>query len=510
MSLPEDSASQIAGASPLEAPDERLLALALENLTPFATDDTSRPRLVWHPQVHQHFGERCVFFVIRLREQKLEESMAEMERLLGDANVGTYSIYVLYGNYDVLIRAWTTAPARERLERLLDSRVGLVALWEELQVEQVRYLWAGPYSPLSSKSIEIHRDAISLLAPYRGGEQDIPHDVFEAARGLCQAGLLHLLPGRDPRSIKIYVALQPQPGGSSRTRALEQLIQRLYDTGLSTVSLYSGIGFASHLIKVIVTEFHSVLDVVQRLEPIGATFSMRTTSMIIATPHVRESDELVMTGGSVNPYLLQIAGVIGGDYEHRLLELDYDVQEPLTRLFLSYSRLLATSCDGVFVALIRAVIDRRVEDLYRELVILMHFEFVLKQYLKRHLASTLDETQISSTLTEVVKTMPKYKMEAGENPDIELLSIGTAAQLIKRLADDGIVTTPEPLSEALGDGWAAILERYTKQIRNPIAHGTAFTAPYAERFLAQWREYAELVCKICVLYTKLLAEGEGR
>lgn len=457
--------------------------------------------------MHQHYGERCLYFVLRVRDLQVTNTAEVIDALMGEARVGTYSVYLLYGVYDVLIRTWLTATARDRLEALLDTRVGIIADWEEFQVEHIRYLWAGDYVALTSRVIETHRQNIETVARFTGTPETAAQ-LLTTAEALLDARILHVLLSRSPDTIKHYVALQSQHGGSSRTRAVDDLVKRLRAAGLETVSLYSGVGFATHLIKSVVNAFPDVLRRLNLIAPIASTYNMRTTSMLIATSHVAESDVLLTNTNLANPLLAQIIGVIGSQYELRLIDLPDDDQNNITSVFRKYSSLLGTACDRLFISLLRSLLDETLDDLSRELSLLMHFEHVLKEYFRDYISGSMGNQAAAKALAEAAKQMPKYRTEVGDDPSIDHLALGTTAQLLNHLVRNGLLDEPAIIQQKLGPAWAAVIEQFTKTVRNPLAHGTIFTADYRRRFLNHWQDNSRLICQICLLYTHLVDTSE--
>src|SRR6266508_2647291 len=101
----------------MAATDEtrELVRRALERENPFAGSTFDGPRLIWHPEVHRLFGERCVFFILQIQDPQLGPTEEEVGLLVSKAGAAARAVYPLYGYYDVLVRAWVTPAIRDRL-----------------------------------------------------------------------------------------------------------------------------------------------------------------------------------------------------------------------------------------------------------------------------------------------------------------------------------------------------------------------------------------------------------
>lgn len=446
--------------------------------------------------MHHHYGERCVFFLVRVQEHQLSDSAVPLSDLMSSAGAVSHSIYLLWGYYDVLVRAWVTPATRDRLIQAFDNALHLVAEYEEFQVETTNYLWMPPSESLTPKVIESHRAKI-----------DSVYDAIAAQEGpdtaalleLHADGLIHVLPGRTDNPVKFFVSLSTFPNVSNtRLRGLQAVLNHL-SSGDPWVTVYSGIGFASHLLRFAAPSFDEVLSIVeQEVAPLAEKLRMRTTTLIVATSQTVESDEINPRISEIGSVLAALGSILGAEYEMSIPGLPDDVQDQLRRVFSKYSStLLGGPAEGLFLGLMRSRIDQKMSEVNRELAQLLHFELLFKRFLADALSRQGDDWE--ARVLEAAHPTSRRQERVGR-AKLGEQSLGTLAQGANRLADPAMRAR---FNEVLGDEWVATIERYTGMIRNPFAHGATFTPEFAERFFGKWAEYAELLCKLGIAFQNL-------
>jgi len=152
----------------------------------FSRRNIHEPRLVWNPAVHELYGEKCYYYLLRMKnpQQKLVDVF---EAVLKEVGINSYCIYVLYGYYDVLLRIWARPERRATLSHRLekDARFLAIEAVEEFIAEVVEYMWAGKITPQD-------------VAPYKNRVEDLCRAVAagsaldaELVSSLMHAGLLH-------------------------------------------------------------------------------------------------------------------------------------------------------------------------------------------------------------------------------------------------------------------------------------------------------------------------------
>lgn len=480
---------------------EAFESFAASTSDPFTGTTMHGPRLLWHPEVHRHYGERCLFFLLQVHEHQIDNAAADIGSLVRGAGVRSQSVHVLYGVFDVLLRVWATPIARDRLILALDESVTVVARYEEFQVEQIRYLWDGEYAAQSAYAIEPHREDVQAV--FAATDRSDPVPITPLVR-LYEDGLVHLLPRRDPGSLRFYVALTPLPGAGAltRVRGLDVVTRSLIEQGLaSSLSVYSGIGFAAHLLSFVAKSFDAIHDYVKRTGALGQLLNMRTLTLLAANSDAVESDSL-NPQTEIAPELAALANILGEPYEGLLLRLPLNEQHEIGEVYRKFSQLLGTSFSDLFLAIMKARIDGDLSPLNEKLSISLHFENLLRSFLRDTFAAYLGEDEYESKAREIALSIPKLGPETS-NFRFNFLSIGSLAQIANRMAQEGLVPDSD-LRAMLGDDFVADLETFAAAIRNPFAHGATFGEAFARAFLDKWRSRAELLCRIGLAHDRLV------
>lgn len=80
---------------------------------------------VWNYQVHQRFGESLYYFLVDLKPVEMRTLRAHLESFILEKELGGLRVFVLFGEYDLMIRAWLHPSVAHQLPGLLDGRVPL-------------------------------------------------------------------------------------------------------------------------------------------------------------------------------------------------------------------------------------------------------------------------------------------------------------------------------------------------------------------------------------------------
>lgn len=479
-----------------ETEEREYLNVASTMADPFIGRDPCQPRLLWHPKVHAAYGERCVFFRIRVHKHHLSASVDELDSLLRGIGVRAYSIYPLWGYYDFLVRTWLTPLTRTRVMETLDQAIGLVADYEEFQTEQIVYIWSikqGAPEP-SQKLIETHRQDIEQL------HKELSFTLLER---LWSDGLIYVLPPMPEIRVRFFVSVSSMSAVESRrVRGSEQIIAKLHDLDDPWISVYSGIGFASHIIRFSMRAYSDVYETISgSVANLAETFAMRTITMLVAPPHVPESDRLETRLGGIGSVLATLASILGEGFESTIAELPDERQDALRRVFRTYSSdLLGTSFERLFLSLFLTRIREDAVALNSELGLLGHFELLFKDYAKRVLEEGYGETW-RETVKGTLEAIPQLKKVASEK--FEIIGLGAVAQVLNKCSETLNLSLVE---KHLGSSWAATVDKVANTVRNKYAHGLTYDPAFLRSFLANWEENSVLLCDVGLLYLGL-SEG---
>ncbi len=469
-------------------------AAASEN--PFAVHlGDSQARFLWHPLVQHQYGHRCIFYRIKMRNRNLRTIQEAVSTLMTEAHVTTYSPFPILGAWDLLLRAWLN-PSEHTAVADKFTQSNAIEEFEEFHVEDFRFLWLQDGLPgLDSKTIEIHRK--DVLQVCKRPTEDLVLKLFDD-------GLLIPVRPRDPKRIPFFIGFHALPGsGRGDSRGIDAMSEVAKNLDDASVTIYKGIGFTNYLLRMCSEDY---FEIGRRLEGIftdvAEEWKLHTETFVAAKLPEWEHDELDPreVGGSITT----LGSILGGEFYDEIRELDPATQEQIRSVFVSYSSsLLSGHVEPLFRALFIGRIVSKIEPINSCLPIINHFERLFKRHFSRILSNHFGEDSWEEDFRSVLKEIPTLNASEVARPFM-MQSVGTLGQGLNVIAradglDVGI------LEASLGTRWPKKLELFTRQIRNPFAHGETFSSEYEEEFMNDWKERATLVCEVGVLYLLLLA-----
>lgn len=85
----------------------------------------SWPNRSWHTGVRQYFEETLYFFRLSLSRSSLDAFKERLLEVEHDQNVHGLNAYIVFGPYDIIIRAWLHTKAVESFAQQLYIQLGL-------------------------------------------------------------------------------------------------------------------------------------------------------------------------------------------------------------------------------------------------------------------------------------------------------------------------------------------------------------------------------------------------
>lgn len=186
---------------------------------PFESADLGEKRLVWDQVVHEFAGEGCSFWLFSW-SGKTSELEGHVRALLKKADIENASVYVLYGYYDVLVRAWVTPSERELFTSLLFGEdVRALARFDSFEIDYSR--WSMVRGEATSEDVAEYLNEIHRLA---SGAEFTQGDINQ----VLEAGLVHVHDTRElegaSECLKVYLAFS-QPNGNSEVDAAKRALR---------------------------------------------------------------------------------------------------------------------------------------------------------------------------------------------------------------------------------------------------------------------------------------------
>lgn len=462
---------------------------------PFQSASLDQARCVWHPAAHRYYQEYCSYFLLRLRGPAPTAMADTLTRLLVQAQISSYCVYIVYGYYDGLIRVWATPQKRARLIRLFEQNRGTVENVLEFQARDIRYLWATNVPNLDERAIQTNLATIDAVckAILRG---DAPSE--DELGTLKRTGLIHhLTPVQG--GIKFYLALSRLPGSvmvGFEADEIARSLEGLSDT-VQNISLYSGLGFADYLIKGVVADFQDVAKSTYEIDSATSRFELRPMTLLIANQDAVESDHIDIEWEDFSTSLIRLESILGPASAEHISQLDHPARNAVGAVFEAFADLLGTPSEPIFLGLLESRLRGDVILLGEKLSFILRLEGLLRRYLVR----VWSEEFGASWVRSIQRVASECNVDPKKQPakDYTLHDLITVSG--KLAAEDSPVG--ERLERTLGGDWTRHVFD-VRGLRNHVAHGSIYEPEFGQTFFARWEDVASSVCRVARVYNRLI------
>jgi len=239
-------------------------------------------RYVWHPLIHELFDEKLRFYWVRgfLSVKNLKQAVCSM---LDPVLKQRYCVYEVYGDYDLIVRAWATdelmQDVHERLLNIKNLSGGDLAV---LHADKPQYVWSGAIKPLSSKAMQkqLEETFQKLSAPEIG--------TALRKKGLA-VGDIHEL---DDTVIKAFTAIRcflvP------RSELYGEVLRCISGNSqpVERVSVYGAqSGDWDVLVKYHVSSYYQLQSIPYRIQQKLSKYRVRSNTCLVTSYPMHESDD---------------------------------------------------------------------------------------------------------------------------------------------------------------------------------------------------------------------------
>jgi hypothetical protein len=253
-----------------------------------------KPILLWHPQIHEFFGETLYFFSLRFRGYT-KTILRDLQTSLGALGITGTCLYELFGAYDVLLKVWLTPVNLAKLESAFSDILELAAQPAAFRVTEMRH-WAFREMPEEAILREVLRNKENILR----AQEDATQKLSDRISKYQAANVLRYSPLGDNELF--YTALSFGEFGSlalSTEGAIRQALFDVYERALDNtgpvrkINIYVGDGFAHALIKGCVNNVREARNFVVEsiITPLKALVPETTTFAVCSTEAI-ECDEI--------------------------------------------------------------------------------------------------------------------------------------------------------------------------------------------------------------------------
>jgi len=439
--------------------------------------------VVWHPDVHRHYGESLCFIYLNVRYYD-DEVRKQIMAVLADLKLAGYCYYDVFGSVDVLLRVWVRTSTRDSLLTKLRELPYVTVRSVFLCTEPPQYLWWKEYrSELTLKEIIPH-EAETLTKVQAG---DFRHESTDI---LKKSGAVSIREVAKSDAIKFFVTITFHGGVPRKGVHLREAVEKA--DYIDEKSIYSG-PRAEYIVKGTTPSFYEVgrfvLHVLRELSPLECS----TETHLVAVPPWREKDDVDFLGGSLSPELEQMCKMWKIDVG-RVRSLPRPKQRALADVFEKVCHTELVNLDGrsILPSVTTALINQDEEAAAEK------FNFLLQ--LERWCFAGIIPPIMRKVYGEDWRkeALPRLRKETG----IPHEWTEDTWTLVDSISLMGKVYAEHPEENVFGGNWEAVMRR-AAEWRNAFAHGKI-----AKR-LEDWAQVFDFLVAILPIYYRMRTVVNG-
>lgn len=250
--------------------------------------------LLWHPLVHRlYYNEGLYYFALRFAPYK-QDLLPEIKKCLIEAGINGICLYEVFGEYDVLLRAWLIQSQLAEVYEIFRKFPTLVA-YPPFRVKDMKH-WAFGH--------DINRGTLKTPSPetIRTVQKAARSEADEDISQYVPQELTYYGPVSERGFVKFYTALSLGEPGLLNTEAekeMKAILFRIHDEQIGaekpkikSASVYWGEGFANMMIKGISRDNVKVRDFIVKTVIPKFSGALTVTTFIICEGAPYESDEI--------------------------------------------------------------------------------------------------------------------------------------------------------------------------------------------------------------------------
>ena len=458
----------------------------------FRVPSSDEPRWVWHPLVHQAFGESCLFFLCRLVLPDRDSIYDKIEELLGDAGITSGTVYPLLGHYDGLIRLWATEEQRGQF--LVNARKSpTVQSLYEFRVQSVNYTWWRNQDDLTELDLDAHLETCRVIAraqiSQRLGSDAGLQEQLHRLRKLHIVHLLDPIPDLDSW-VKFYVVVESQTFEHAE-RVAQGINDHLANNRPATlhhVSVYEGQGFGTLLLKAVADDFSSLVAETDEIARIAASLNSRQMTLPLLHPRGGESDAISTVEDHLGAAVLNLIKRMTdqlhlSDGQSENVRARFESMLPVDResyaqLVADYPTVFPDTRDGhSFLQMLLALIFDDVDSFGDSLIFLQKLESLLRRYLRRIWVELYGNDWVS-----VLRGYCEGDKFFDANREPSSWTLSDLVRLSEKASEhDPKFRNLADQAEALGNTWRSTVGKVTT-LRNDVAHGRVYEYKTLDKF----------------------------
>lgn len=464
-------------------------------------------RFIWAPEVHDSYRESCFYYLISGREEGSVKAFHQViAETLINSRAGGFCLYVLYGEFDALLRAWATDELRKRfLRALADS--GRILDIVEFRADEALYYYG--QAPLTVAPSEIRRLEPLIIDVAEAQRRDAwSAEAISAYNNLKERGAILTPPGKVDGSAKFYMFFrESSPGRSAAADQIRaRLVQAAQEADAEAIAFYSGAGFCDYILKCTASSYDAVLGIVELVRSAALDFRLRPVTAVIANyPTAREVETLDSVLDGLDETVEELVTLLEDPaIRSEVGALPGADREVLERLYRAHrSTLLDPVAGPDALDIIRYSILNDLRNLNRALAFLTDIEGEVRRLVTRA-GPLLGDRWLAQVRT--CSSRIGVSSEDGDRGDIaELPPIKwSLRQLLEvlRFVVDEFPPVGERVRPILPANWISHI-RDTLELRNDRAHSKILNGVDLRHFSGEWGEKLDKILTASDFYVAL-------
>lgn len=415
--------------------------------------------ITWHPSLHERYGEQLYFIVIK-PESYSNWFKLTLEEKLRSCGVLGWSMYEVYGYFDVMIRAWMTPEQRSFLYKELEKDSNVLEKHDFI-VYDIDYLW----SPIFQKKPELDDKKLNKyhsdkLDRFQSKEIDETLSTELQKCGLVLKDVI-IDVAKSFNGIKFFIMIDYSYRANQADvfKELKHFIKKT-SQHLNELSIYSGNGFSKFIIKGL-CDFERLYDIADFSLALISKFKilkMKSQTIIVATKRTFESDNINFN----NLSFIEIQNIIKmfdldktkisqlGKYEIRIIRDKYD---EINQMGLLYEN------SDLFKKLFRSYVNKDADSIKRNLFFIIDFEKPFREFSLKIMGELYGTKWVKTDFSRISTSVEI------DTKKIDMLTLYDWISILGKANRE----KSGQLVEILGGNWNSILNK-TATLRNHLAH----------------------------------------
>ena len=228
----------------------------------------------WNYAVHRHLGEILAYYFVKVDLYDRTRIKMKLEKMLSDHNLGSVRVFEIFGNYDLIIRAWIYPSIEQKFREWLQEALPyrLIHIFQSTDSD-VRW-----YPKADKRAVEL----ITQETIQRAQDLSLDLDRLESL-----ALVTRKTPGNGKNLVRFFVAVYFEGAGqqlfledgASYSREVENKIREV--ATIRDYTIDRGFGFCQMLIKGEAEDYFSIADVPSWISTHYKSLRARTETFLV-------------------------------------------------------------------------------------------------------------------------------------------------------------------------------------------------------------------------------------